>query len=513
MKDHVNWTWMARIGGSRTVMAAAVVISGLLLAATVVVRTTIHDASDLVVRGMGGMLIRSVNESISRWDARSGPHTIANRTILERLLRRHTDDGLRYLAIVDDEGRVIVEAGEPSLDELPDDLRSVLREGGRARLVRQVPPLRPSEEDSVTAGGASGAWSDARLISRPFGLPVSAYFVVFEFEPLAARDLEARGKTLVLAAVLACAGIIALAFLFAQALAARERLQSELEQKRRLATLGEMSAVLAHELRNPLASLKGHAQLLSEYLETDDQLAPKANRVVGDAIRLEHRMNDLLAFARTGDLEKTTSHPNAPLEAAIRAVGSDQIEVTWLATPGTSSELPNGASSHGNGVNGFGDGDDVEAMNGRDGGSGFDWTDGADRDAHPVRTSPVRTSATGGRKTVAPMWKFDPGRLQQALENVLLNAVQANPGDERVQASVAIENGKLRYRIRDFGKGIPENELDRIFDPFVTGRTRGVGLGLAVTRRIVELHGGKVHVRNAPEGGAEFTLEIPGDTD
>lgn len=424
-------------------MAAAVVIGTLLLAATGFVRQTIHDASDLVVQGMGGMLIRSTYESIRRWDARSGPHTVANRTILERLLRRHTDDGLRYIAIVDDEARIIVEAGEASLQGVPDEQGDVLRHGRRARLVRRIPPMLPAPPITISQAlpdSIADALPDPIIpMSRADALP---YSVVFEFEPIAARDLEARGQTLLLAAILACAGIIALAFLFAQALVQRERLQSELEEKRRLATLGEMSAVLAHELRNPLASLKGHAQLLSEYLEPDDKLFSKANRVVGDAIRLEQRMNDLLAFARSGELESSAVDPNEPLEAAVRAVGEENVEVAYLA---------------------------------------------------PIRH-----------------WTLDSGRMQQALENVLLNAVQANPPGKRVVASVAVENGRLCYRVRDFGDGISPADAERIFEPFVTSRTRGVGLGLAVTRRIVELHGGRVAVRSPAEGGAEFSFVIPG---
>jgi two-component system sensor histidine kinase HydH len=104
---------------------------------------------------------------------------------------------------------------------------------------------------------------------------------------------------------------------------------------------------------------------------------------------------------------------------------------------------------------------------------------------------------------------LDSERLQQALENVLRNALQASPPEGRVQASVRESAGEVTFTVRDFGRGITPGEEARIFEPFVTGRPQGVGLGLAITRRIVEQHGGRLSARNAPDGGAEFTLRLP----
>ena len=106
-------------------------------------------------------------------------------------------------------------------------------------------------------------------------------------------------------------------------------------------------------------------------------------------------------------------------------------------------------------------------------------------------------------------WPLDAARLQQALENVLRNAQQASPAGGRVEAEVALEGGRLHYRVRDAGAGITPGDEERIFEPFVTRKVRGVGLGLAVTRRIVELHGGRVRARNRAGGGAEFHIEVP----
>jgi two-component system sensor histidine kinase HydH len=107
-------------------------------------------------------------------------------------------------------------------------------------------------------------------------------------------------------------------------------------------------------------------------------------------------------------------------------------------------------------------------------------------------------------------WRIDGPRLQQALENVLRNARQASPQGAAIEATVDREDGNLVFRVKDHGPGIPPGDEEKIFEPFVTSRIRGVGLGLPITRRIVELHGGTVTARNLSEGGAEFRLVLPG---
>ena len=105
-------------------------------------------------------------------------------------------------------------------------------------------------------------------------------------------------------------------------------------------------------------------------------------------------------------------------------------------------------------------------------------------------------------------WRLDANRMQQVLHNLLQNALQAAPG-ERVEVAIGVERGVLVYRVRDRGGGIPEADLEKIFEPFHTGRIRGTGLGLALARRIVELHGGVLEAHNHARGGAEFVARIP----
>jgi signal transduction histidine kinase len=105
-------------------------------------------------------------------------------------------------------------------------------------------------------------------------------------------------------------------------------------------------------------------------------------------------------------------------------------------------------------------------------------------------------------------WPLDQARMRQVLTNLLENALRS--GTDQVDARVAEERGELIYVVRDRGPGIPAEDLARIFEPFFTRRTQGTGLGLAVARRLVELHGGTIRARNAPDGGAEFSISLPG---
>jgi signal transduction histidine kinase len=105
-------------------------------------------------------------------------------------------------------------------------------------------------------------------------------------------------------------------------------------------------------------------------------------------------------------------------------------------------------------------------------------------------------------------WSLDAIRMRQVLENLLRNALQASKHGA-VSARVFIESDKLVYIVDDDGPGFPADALENVFEPFFTTKSRGVGLGLAVARRIVFMHGGTIGARNKTEGGAELKISIP----
>jgi len=102
---------------------------------------------------------------------------------------------------------------------------------------------------------------------------------------------------------------------------------------------------------------------------------------------------------------------------------------------------------------------------------------------------------------------YDP--LRRALGNVLRNAVEATGGTGNVTVSVHQSDGATIVRVADDGPGIPAPERARIFDPYVTGKTEGTGLGLALVKQTVEQHSGDIRIEDTPGGGATFVVTLP----
>jgi len=262
---------------------------------------------------------------------------------------------------------------------------------------------------------------------------------VFEFEPLLSSGLTRRARQTFFLSSGAAALLVLAAIVMSRRAAREEALAAKLANAERLVSLGTMSAVLAHEIKNPLAALKGNAQLVAESLSEDTRARGQANRVVEAAVRLQSLVQNLLDFARGGPIERA---PTDPAELLFLAAED--------AAPTAKLEL----------------------------------------DEAPAE------------------WSLDVIRVRQVLENLLRNAMQASKGGQ-VSARVALEGERLVYVVRDDGPGFPEGSIDTIFEPFVTTKSRGVGLGLAVARRIVTMHGGEIVAKNRPEGGAELRVTIP----
>lgn len=340
---------------------------------------------------------------------------------LNQLLVDYGSEGLRYLAEFDDDGVLLAEAGQYAGPARP------LPTG------QQGLPVVVGERVQVTfrpPRGPDGPRAD-------FDLPD----LVMEFEPLVANQLRSRADKSFAFSLGAAAALFALTLGLWLALAREERSRQRNERERHLAALGEMSAVLAHEIRNPLASLKGHAQLLGEQLDVASPLQKKVVRIVDEAKRLEELTRTLLDLVRSSAVDVRPIDPAQLLRDVAQSVGASRIVVESAGAPQS--------------------------------------------------------------------WPLDPLRMEQVLRNLLENALQASPAESVVEAAVALERGKLQIRVRDHGAGLPAGAEQRIFEAFHTTRTQGTGLGLAVARRIVELHDGSIRAENHPAGGALFTVLLP----
>jgi signal transduction histidine kinase len=112
-----------------------------------------------------------------------------------------------------------------------------------------------------------------------------------------------------------------------------------------------------------------------------------------------------------------------------------------------------------------------------------------------------------------PLVLMDHRQIEQAVGNLVQNALQAMPEGGRLTISTRLEDGQVQIAVRDSGPGIPEELQERIFEPFFSTKASGTGLGLPLVREIALAHGGDLRLRNAPGGGACFTLTLPAGAD
>jgi signal transduction histidine kinase len=276
--------------------------------------------------------------------------------------------------------------------------------------------------------------------------------------PLVRVGVTAARRTIVVGAVLAIVGLLGGAVAFTLRLRDREReaavarlAESEEARRRgeRLAAAGALAAGLAHEVRSPLNAIGMAAQRILRRHAEDSECAQFATTIRAEVGRLDGILKGFLDLARPGSGER--------VETGLLDLARD---VAGLLEP-------------------------------------------------EAQAAGVRLVAAGEAVTLAA----DRDAVRRAILNLVRNAIVVSPADSTVEIAVeiAVERAEKRARIavRDRGPGVPGDLRDRLFEPFVSGRTDGTGLGLALVRRIAEEHGGAVHLADREGGGAEAVLELP----
>lgn len=282
--------WWAEFGAIVVALLAALGLAFTMQTA----RADLRAAAETLVRGEGEVLAARLHEGDD-----GGPPTEKE---LALQLQRHAE--LRYVAHhIPGETIAAGKALVARADMQPGEL--LIREG-RAALALPIPA--PPE-----------------LGERPV--------LVIEFEPSVLARLERGTRRTNVVGSLAALVLLAFAGGLSVRVARRARDERNAERERRLVALGQMSSVMAHELRNPLASLKGNAQLLAEMLQEGTREQVKAELVVSEAQRLELLTRDLLAFVRDEPIAKTATPPSALIDRATR--GLSGVEVTTGSLPAT----------------------------------------------------------------------------------------------------------------------------------------------------------------------------------
>ncbi len=234
---------------------------------------------------------------------------------------------------------------------------------------------------------------------------------------------------------------------FAAMIERLEHSRAQLVQAGKLAAVGEMAAMLAHEVRTPLGILRSSAQVLGE----DRALSAEGREMVDFILAESKRLNGLV----TSLLE--CGRPREP-DFQYIDLGALVLEVVDML----------------------------------------------------ARKAAARRIDLHTDMPDSPAWlEADAEQCKQILMNLLLNAIQILPPEQCVTITLGKEGDHLVLRVSDTGPGIDDSDLPQLFEPFFTRRDGGIGLGLAIVQHIVDRHGGSIYVSNNPQGGACFTIRLP----
>lgn len=231
-------------------------------------------------------------------------------------------------------------------------------------------------------------------------------------------------------------------------LSRRTELEERLREASALARLGEMAAVIAHEVKNPLAAVRGAVQVIGSRLGPHSNDASIVKEIIARLDALNDLIQDLLVFAR----------PPAPK--------LDRVEVKAL----------------------------VESL------------------ATLLRRDPAYQSLDVGILGAPPPAFADSSLLTIAIQNLLINAAQAQQGRGRISVTLSSEDTMIRIAIADNGPGIPAEIRANLFRPFKTTKARGTGLGMATAKRLIESQGGQIEVVSPTGGGTMVALLVPAAT-
>jgi PAS domain S-box-containing protein len=225
---------------------------------------------------------------------------------------------------------------------------------------------------------------------------------------------------------------------------ARKEAEAKLTEQAALARVGQLAAVVAHEVRNPLAGIKGAMQILMSRRKADDAELPVMRDITERIDSLSELINDLMVYARPRPLTLGTVDLRALVEQAVAAIQRD----------------------------------------------------------------PAAKRATVVIEGGSLQLRADSEMVRAALLNLLLNAAQSMEAGGRIGVSITAEHTRAVIAIRDSGTGITPELAQRVFEPFFTTKARGGGLGLPIARRTAERHGGSLTLAPAPGGGTVATLTL-----
>jgi len=226
------------------------------------------------------------------------------------------------------------------------------------------------------------------------------------------------------------------------------RLQDEINRQEKLAAIGGLAAGVAHEIRNPLSSIKGIASYFKSKFDKDSDDKEAAGVMIQEVDRLNRVISELLEFAGPTELKLKQTDVNELLEHSVRLIQKE------------------------------------------------------------ASTKDIAIKLNLSQQQLVA--EIDSDRFSQCLLNLYLNALQAmDTGGQLTIENSITEGNSINIEIKDTGSGIKTEDLNKIFDPYFTTKAKGTGLGLAIVHKIIEAHNGQIKIRSVPGQGTVFTIVIP----
>lgn len=407
----------------------------------------------------GSVLIRAL-ESGTRVGMGMRMHHTQQQTLLEEMAGQ---PGVLWFAVTDEQGVIMTHSDPTRIGETlysRDDMRQL--QPGEQESWRRI-PVTGDNGGSIPAleiyrqFQPLSASCRHKMHSMPRCNPVSSgpsaqrvIFLAFDASDLEMTESRENRNTLIVlsALVLVLLASILSFFWYRRYQRSSQQLRDEMSRKEKLVALGHLAAGVAHEIRNPLSSIKGLAKYFAERSPKDGEAHELAQVMAKEADRLNRVVSELLELVKPAHLTLQPVDLNEVITHSLQLVSQDaqSRDITLRYT------------------------------------------------ANPLQ-----------RRIQA-----DPDRLTQVLLNLYLNAIQAIGQHGAITVDVSEGDGPwVNIVVKDSGKGIAPEQLQAIFTPYFTTKAEGTGLGLAVVQNIIEQHGGTIHVASEVGQGAVFTLCLP----
>ncbi|QGN36041.1 two-component system sensor histidine kinase ZraS [Klebsiella oxytoca] len=411
-----------------------------------------NEAARQTIQEKGSVLIRALESG-----ARVGMGMRMHHTQLQALLEEMAwQPGVLWFAVTDEHGKIIAHSDPRRVGE---ELysASAMREYniGPEERWRRLEQPEPALEVYRQFRPLNGGGHHMRMMMRRESAELRTQVPQFIFIAFDTRELDANhARSLRNTVIMLCAAGVVMAatvlaqFWFRRYQRSRKLLQEATARKEKLAALGHLAAGVAHEIRNPLSSIKGLAKYFAERTPPDGEAHQLAQVMAKEADRLNRVVSELLELVRPAHLKYQSIDLNEVITHSLQLVSQDAasraITLQFTAQPALSR---------------------IQA---------------------------------------------DPDRLKQVLLNLYLNAIHAIGRDGVITVSVSeCGDGRVKASVADSGKGMTAEQLQAIFTPYFTTKADGTGLGLAVVQNIVEQHGGTIYAESSPGKGALFTLYLP----